>query len=269
MLDEQVEPPTNMVKAFIGTALGDYVERAYAKAHPDAMTQVNLQVSVTIAGREFLIPGHPDIVHGKRVLDVKTTAGLTMATNHGANNQQQWQRMLYGLGAWQAGLLGEIPIEDVEVGNIWLDRTGDEERVQVQVVPFDMAVVDEAIEWLESVVYAYTHNEVAMKEPARPVCYKMCGFAADCRGLDTDVTGLIDDEDIIHAVALHLDALDRAKQAEKDKREAKSIFKDITGNVFVKDSAYSIRSTFVNGGHVSFDRAGYNKIEIVKVKEGT
>lgn len=232
MLDHQVPEDSDMFKAWIGTALGDALEDAVVAAFPGAIKQS--EVTVTLVGdkRTFQVLGHPDLILPEEgiVLDGKSAFGLNLARRMGADQQKQFQRHGYGAGAWDAGFFGDLGLKDVRVGNVWLDRSGVESSVHVQLEPFDFQVLFEATHWLEEVIEHYIAGTEAQKEPPREVCASTCGFFSVCRALDTDVTGLLEGRETIEAVQLYLDGKKMASEGEKFKREAKAALDGVSGS---------------------------------------
>lgn len=266
MLDQQVPADNDMLKAFIGTALGDHIEMAVEQEYDGAVLR-QAEVSITLVGEErtYEVPGHPDLILPDEgiMIDAKSSDGLSLARRLGADQQKQFQRHGYGLGAWNAGLFGDRPLDEVQVGNVWIDRSGDEQELHVELEPFDMSIVESAGRWLDSVVYAYLNGEEAQKEPARQVCAVTCGFFDICRGWETDVSGLIEDPEIVEAIAMYVEGLDLEKQGRRLKDGAKSALKGINGST----GTHLLRWTTVNETLVpEHTRRGYEKIDLRPVK---
>lgn len=93
-----------------------------------------------------------------------------------------------------------------------------------------------------------------------------CEYFSTCRLGDTDVEGLIEHEDYIHAVEAYLHGADLEKQAKQLKKEANSVLRNVTGNVNTTQGMKSLRWIHVNGGPVSFNRASYERLSITKGK---
>lgn len=254
------EPVTDKLHAFLGTAIGDHVEQAVVAKYPNTIRQASIRVVIHGDGGDYTVTGHPDLVfpHGL-LLDVKTTRGLSLVQRLGPSQQQQFQRHLYALGAYEAKLFSpDVTLDQVKVANVWIDRAGDEHRAYCQMEPYSADVVTQAAFWLDDVVYAYLHNDAARKEPPREVCARVCGHFADCRALDTDVEGLLTDDEILAAVDLYRDALDLGREAEKMKGEAKAHLTGVSGST----GKYSVRWVHVGGAHVEFDRKPSDRLDI-------
>ena len=93
----------------------------------------------------------------------------------------------------------------------------------------------------------------------RDWCYSFCPFATSCRGGDTDVTGLIEDEQIVTAIDLYKDALNREKIAKKDKEDAKAELLGTAGRT--KD--WVLRWVHIGESEIKAGtRRAYDKIDI-------
>jgi len=265
MLDQQVPKDTDMLKAFIGTAIGDHVEQAVLKAYPDVVRQAEVVLRLEHDGHVYDVPGHPDLVFplDGMVLDAKSSSGLSLARRLGADQQKNFQRHGYGYACWEAGMFGDIPVEDVKVGNVWVDRAGNEQEVHVEIVPLDVSVLEDAARWLSDVIYAYVQGEEARKEPAREVCEVTCGFFDVCRAYDTDVSGLLTDPTVLEAVAMYKEGLALEKQGKKLKEDAKPALKGIEGST----GEFTVRWVHINETEVpASTRRAYDKIDIRKLK---
>jgi hypothetical protein len=264
-LDRQVPEETDMLDAFIGTWLGTGVEQAYKTVYPEAVIQAEVTLSLRGETNTYIIPGHPDIIHGNTVLDVKSSAGLNGPARHGFTDQQKkFQRHGYGYAAWEAGLLGDIGLDEVTVGNIWIDRTGDTECLLVRTEPLDLDVVDEAIRWLDDVVYAWQRQEEAQKEPAREVCQRTCGFYRQCRAFDTDVQGLITDPALLDAVEMHLEGSALKKKGEQFLKESRSELAGVSGSTgtHLVRWVHVVPTIAADGSK----RAGYSRLQVQELK---
>lgn len=232
MLNQEVPEDSDMFKAWLGTAIGDALEDAVVASFPGAIKQS--EVTVTLVGdkRTFEVLGHPDIVLPEEgiVLDGKSAFGLNLARRMGADQQKQFQRHGYGAGAWDAGMFGDLPLEEVRVGNVWVDRSGVESEVHVQLERFDATVLYEATHWLEEVIEHYIAGTEAIKEPPREVCASTCGFFSTCRALDTDVSGLLEGRQTIEAVQMYLEGKVLERDGKRLKAEAKGALDGVTGS---------------------------------------
>jgi hypothetical protein len=263
MIDQQVPEDTDELAAFIGTAIGDHVERALAAKWDDAL--LGTEVSVDLEGDRgtYTIAGHPDIVRTSGlVLDVKTSRGLAIPSRTGPSLSQQFQRHLYAKGAHTAGLFGDLPLEQVRVANVWLDRAADHKEALVHMEPFNPDMLHEAARWLDDVVYSYLHDEEARKEPPREVCQATCGFFNTCRALDTDVSGLLTDPEVLTAIDLYAEGQSLTREGKILKDQASAALHGISGS----NGSVTIRWTHVNGTEVAYTRKPYDRLVIGKLK---
>lgn len=266
MLNHEVPEDTDMLLAWIGTVLGAGVEDALAQ-HFDTPVVTQAEVTTPLKGEThtYEVMGHPDIIIPAEglVLDGKTSYGLRLAERVGVDQQKQFQRHGYGYGAWLAGFFGDLPLEDVRVGNIWLDRSGKERRVHIQTEPFSDEVLADAARWLDETVYAFRNKQEAQKEPPREVCFATCGFFSTCRALETDVTGLIRDPWALEAIRMYTEGHAQEREGKAKKNEAKSNLIGVEGS----NGAYSLR--WVEVGEVKvegFVRAPHRRIDLKKIR---
>ena len=257
--------PTDKLAAFFGTALGDYIEQAIVHKWPNVIRQADVAAVLHGDLRTYTVTGHPDLIFPDLglMLDVKTDRGLADVERHGPSRQQQFQRHGYGLGAWEGGFFPEFALDEIRVGNVWFDRAADEKRCYVQTEKYNPEVVEEAAMWLDDVVYAYLQDEQARKEPPRQMCQVICGHFATCRALDTDVEGLIDDPETVHALALYQEGLALEREGAKLKDQAKPRLKGATGST----GEFTIRWVHVDETEVpASTRKGYDRLVISKIK---
>jgi hypothetical protein len=253
-------------KAFIGTWLGEGLEQALKKRWPHLLTQSEFWVTLQGDRYQYRIPAHSDVIDPTvgLVLDAKAKDGLMYVRRQETADQgYQFQRHLYGLGAHQSGLLGDIPLEDVRVGNIYYDRSGKEPVPHVQIEPFSHDVIRQATWWLDEVVEAFLAGEEATKEPPRQVCEATCGFYTKCRGYDTDVEGVIRDEKHLQAMEMYIEGGDLERTGKKMKQQAQIILNGVEGHT----SDYTLRWTLINGGPVHYDREAYLRMDLRKRKK--
>lgn len=271
MLGGQRPDDTDVLPAWIGTALGDHAEQAWKARHPEAIIQAEVTVEfiLEIDGRRFSvsIPGHPDIVMREGILiDVKTDYGLADSEKLGPSRQQQYQRHCYGKAAFDAGLFDPgVTLDSVRVANVWIDRSGQDRAVHVDMETLDLGVVEEARDWLEDVIYHQVRGEAAQKVPPRDMCYVVCGFAADCRGFDTDVEGLIEDPETLTRIAMYVQGRDLEREGRRLKEQAKVHLKGVRGVT----GTHLVRSTDVGEAYVpGYTRKGYTTVDIRPLPKG-
>lgn len=264
MAEIPMEEEKDVLEAFLGTAVGDHVEAAVSNLYDNALRGQRVTVELRGDGGIYQVSGHPDLLFPDLVVDVKTSDGLEKVRRTGPSQQQFFQRHLYALGAHNAGLF-DVPLEQVRTANVWVDRSGKTKELHVHMDMYSPDIVAEATRWLDEVVYAHLHGQEARKEPPRQMCEKVCGHFLDCRAHDTDIEGLITDPEQLAAVTLYKDGMKLAKVAAKMKEEGKAALEGVRGYT----DEYAVRWTWINGTHVDFDRAGYNRLDITKVKGKT
>jgi len=254
------EPLTDKLPAFIGTALGDHIEQACMAVWPDAIRQAEVSLTLRGDGGEYRISGHPDLILPVDgiVIDFKSARGLSKVQRMGPSQQQQFQRHCYGLAAHQGGLFDDVPLEDVQVANVWIDRTGDGRCLYVHMEPLSLDVVDQAAMWVDDLVYAYKSGTEARKEPPREVCAKTCGHFQDCRAFDTDVEGLLTDDEVLVAVDMYRQASDLERTARKLKDEAKATLTGVAGST----GKFTVRWVRVNESEVHYTRGAYDRLDV-------
>jgi hypothetical protein len=274
MLDGQVPERTDVLAAWVGTALGDHLEQAWVAKHPDWRRQLPIEVRlrVNIGDRryEVVVPGHPDLVHRRgKMIDAKTDFGLTDPLRNGPSRQQQYQRHLYGLGCYEAGYFDpDVDLDDVVVGNVWLDRGAVDKFAVVKMEKFNPEVVDEARDWLEDVIYHLVNKQEAEKVPPRDMCAVVCGYYEECRAFDTDTSGLVTEEQVIRHAAIYREGQVLASKGDRLKKEAKAHLDGIDGMIRLDEGIFQLRHTWRNptileNGTV---KRGYTVIELREVK---
>lgn len=250
--------------AMWGTLIGDGIEQAIKVARPDAIIQSEVSVTLVTDQGTFTVNGHPDVILPEGILlDNKGTANMDVVRKYGfEDRQKKYQRHLYAKGAWEAGLFGDISLDQVLVGNLWHDRSATEKGFYCRLEPFSEEVVREASAWLEEVVYAFKNGVEAPKEPSREFCKGYCEYFDPCRLYDTDVEGLIQDPEMKVAAALYYEGLRKETEGKKQKQNAQKVLLGAEGST----GEYLIRWTQVNEGEVSYHRAAYQKISVTPIK---
>lgn len=259
------EPPTDersdFMPAFIGTAVGDWIEQALMAKHPEVRTQMEVRVTLNLqSGYEITLLGHPDIVGPNYVVDSKTKNGLAVVRRSGPTSQQRYQPHLYAKGLIDAG---EIP-EDSMVALAFWDRSGVEEHPYVWAEPFSRDVVREASEWLDDVVYAVRNNEEAPCDKSRDFCQTYCQYASVCpQHAHSDATGVIEDEEVQQAVITYVTAAAEEREAKRAKEAAKDVLRGVTGNT----ATHSVRWVSVPSSYQeAYEKSGYDRLYVTKRK---
>jgi hypothetical protein len=253
------DPRTNFMPAFMGTAFGEMFERAYRERYPDAETQLSITVPLhlTVNGEPYLVhvPGHPDIVHGDTVIDGKTKNGLAVVRREGGERKHQYQVSLYTHALIEAG---KIDPDNARCALAYYDRSGVEEEPFVVEWDYDPAITDEALDWINSVLYDYEQGVASHKDMPREWCFSYCPYATDCRGSDTDVEGVIEDPTILTAIELYLDAHAREKQAAKEKKDASAELRGAAGHT----PTHTLRWIEIGPSEVAFTRAAHQRLDL-------
>lgn len=262
---QEPEDQVEWNKAFLGTWVGEGLEQALKKRQPHLLIQSEFWIDLTGDRYKYRIPAHSDLIDPTTglVLDAKAKDGLMYVRRQGTADQgYQFQRHLYGLGAWQSGLFPGFALEDIRVGNIYYDRSGKEPIPHVQIEPYDPEVVRQATWWLDEVVEALLAGEEATKEPPRAVCETTCGFFSKCRAFDTDVEGAIRDEKHLAAIEMYVEGGRLESEAKKLKNEAKVMLKGVEGHT----PTHTLRWNLINGYHVAYDKDAELRISLTKRK---
>lgn len=270
MLARQEPEDTDLLKAAIGTALGEMMEHAIdvSASFPGAILQSSVEITLVGETQTYTLPGHPDIILPDRgiLLDGKSAFGLALAQRTGMEDQQKrFQRHCYGHAAWEAGLFGDMAYEDIQVGNVWIDRAGIEAGLHLKLEPLSTDVLEAAGRWLDEVVYAWQHEQEAQKEPAREVCATTCGYFRVCREWQSDVTGLLEDPVVLEAVEMYAEGHEMERTGKRLKEEARSELRGISGST----GTYTLRWTHVNAQDVGpSTRRAHDKIDLKPIKKG-
>lgn len=247
-------PTAYSLASFVGQAVGNYAERALGEAwrgEGRVDTQVEVQIDLANGVR---LRGHPDLVGEAIVVDFKTVDGLAVV-RQGAKTQHRWQVNLYCAALIHAERLPPNAL----CALVYIDRSGKETKPHVEVWRYDPRLLDPINEWVSDVLYAIEYDEEASRDKPREFCYAACPYARSCRGMDTDVVGLITDEEQLLAVKAYLEAAHRAKNAENDKKSASDALAGVTGST----GEHHVRWVHVNETTVeSFTKRGYDRIDI-------
>lgn len=267
--EEAQENDSAVMPAFVGTALGDLLERHTKEAIPEALIQQEVTVHMRVGDYQLNLPGHPDIIlprgYGNEVRDAKSKDGLAVVAKAGPTDQQRFQLALYGRACIDADL---VDAEGLVLSLVYLDRSGaDGPRPEVFSWLWTEAEVTEAEEWLRDVFVAIESGEEASRDKPRTWCEQWCKFAPTCRSQDSDVTGLIEDEELALAAKVYATAAKAESKAKRDKDSAKAVLLGVSGHT----ADYSIRTVTVPESVTiceedTHTRRGYSKIEVKERK---
>lgn len=251
--------------AAVGTAIHNYVEQALKDRWPSWMVgSVDGVETTTLLPSGVEIKGHPDVIvpNDNLVLDIKTVDGFAWVRRQGTSLQHKYQRHLYAMGLVQMGILSE---KNLLVGNIYLDRSGKEPNPYIIIEEFDPTLTAEIDSWIDDVIYAVKHNEDSSRDVAPPVCERICSHFTYCRGGLPDYDAeMIEDDELIHAVEMYVQARDMEKEAAEIKKEAQSRLAGVSGNT----ATHQVRWTEVQPAVVeSFQKQGYMRMDIRKIRK--
>lgn len=230
------EPKTerNLLKwaAAVGTAVGDWAERALEQHFPDIVTQETVTLSLPRLGIE--VTGHLDGRIGRAaIIDFKTKDGLAEVRREGGSYKEKVQVSGYLIAALQAGLVDD----DASAHLIYIDRSGKEPKPHV--ISIDMAqahaLIASAEERLEDVAAALATGRHAQRDEPESWC-----FNVSCPFYDLCWAGYTPSEKITHPEELRkVQEFVDARQAEKEageiraaKREALRGIEGVTEGLF-------------------------------------
>jgi len=251
--EEPSEDPSKYA-AFVGTAIGSYLETVIEHMYPTAERDMTVEVELPSGAK---VEGHPDIVLPAGVIDIKTVDGLTSVRRKGASLQQRFQRQLYAAALDQAG-------RDIEwVGNAWWDRSARDEMPHVEVEPYDPLWMTYADEWLSEVLYAVKTGTEAPKDQPIEFCQGYCPFFSKCRGddvlKDREGGGLIVNPDHLDAIDVYTEAQRDIRAAEKTKEDARRALAGVSGI----GSGFVVKWIEVSESDVpGYTRSGYTRLDI-------
>lgn len=245
--EERSTPPW---AAFIGTAVGDALERAYVAAHPTARSQVRIEVELP-SGRRTA--GHCDVLDEIGVIDFKSLDGLAINENS-VPFKNKSQIMTYLLGAIQMGLLPE----DAEAHLVYVDRSGEHPAPKVFSFALDMDVIEEMEERISEAEHAAMFGTEAPRDQPYNMCEQFCEYVRTCRG-DWQPEGLIDHPDHLAAVDQYLEGKELEKRGKALRESAKKVLKGVEGST----GYATVRKVVVNGGWVEgFERKASERIDV-------
>lgn len=244
--------------AFIGTAVGDDLERGLADMFDDVRTQVPLTATLPSG---LQVSGNCDIVIiGDGIYDLKSKDGLALVRRTPPSLQYTIQANIYLKGAIEKGL---VP-PDGTWNLVYVDRSGKDDQPHVVTGTLDPDVLAVADARLEDALYAAEHNlDDAPRDMPMDFCLGYCPFVSSCRGKDEhQVEGLITDPDLLAAAQGYRDGLAMEKEGAKLKSESKAVLTGISGST----GEYEISWTWVDATAMpATTRAGYNRMTLRKV----
>jgi hypothetical protein len=244
---DRTDSPSKM-PALIGNYIDAGVKAARKAANPNL--EVDLALPVTLGSWTLTV--HPDEIDPEEpsCTDLKTKDGLAAIRRGFVEPRHRIQRHLCYYAAHVNGL---VPSDGI-VRNVFLDRSGKDQTVHVEQEPFDMAVVDEAANFLADVKYAIDHDETAAQDMPRFRCAFMCPWFTACRGNEINLEPITDDE-LGRLVAAYYEAKQTEKQAKELADELRAAgLEGVTG----RTATHVITSTVIN----PVNKASYTKISV-------
>lgn len=249
--NERSTPPW---AAFVGTWVGEGLERAYVDAHPGARRQVRIKVQLP-SGRRT--EGSCDVLDPDvGVIDWKSLDGLVIDPGN-LPFKNLAQIMTYLLGAIQMGLLPE----DAEWHLVYVDRSGSQPIPKVVSGQLDMAVIEEMEERISEAEHAALWGTEAPKDEPYNICESFCEFFQHCRG-DWQPQGLIDHPD-------HIAAVDRYRKGQALEKEGKALKKSAKNDLEGVEGSTGnavVRWVDVGPSEYTTRRSGFRRLDIKEVK---
>lgn len=260
--EERTETTGSSLAAFVGTAVGALVEEKWREQDRDVLTQLETTFTIMVRGHSIEFTGHPDIViPGESVIDIKTKDGLALVRKNGAERNHRWQVAIYSMALEQQGIL----TQDAKAFLCYIDRAGNEATPYVEEVIVDDDLIFEITQWLDDVIYAIENSEEASKDKDRWWCERFCPFVADCRSLDTDVTGMLVSDEAINGVLAWMQAQQLKKELDGWERAKKKNLDGLTGFVSIDGVRYQVRQTTINREPHSVKASSFVRIDVKRI----
>lgn len=215
--------------AWMGTAVDAEFKRVRQAQRPSLIHDAEWEL--TIDGRTIKV--HPDEADPAEpsVTDLKSKDGLAVARAGLMGDANRIQRHLQYLAGYKAGVL---PAEGI-VRNLVVDRSGKDGTHHVEQEPFDVAVVEQAAQFVRDVHYAIDNGEEASKDWPRTMCRTMCPYFTACRGAEIVVPEVVDDYD-----AALVDAYGQAKRMKDEAQKLMDELRPELDGVQGKTDAHEI-----------------------------
>ena len=219
---EKVNPNTLRLASIMGTAIHTYIQEAFHAQDPFG-ERFLLENEFEYEG----IKGHVDMydIENQEVVDWKTTKKSNLT--YFPSKQQRWQVQIYG---WLIANNGK-PVKNVTL--VALARDGDERDIVYHTEPYDSAIAQEAIAWLNDVKQM---TEAPAPEKDVVFCKSYCGYydptnTVGCsgRGKAEAEGAVIDDEEARSAARNYLNVSSEISELEKIKDSLKGMLEGVSG----------------------------------------
>lgn len=211
--------------ARIGTYIDTGLKQTRAAARPHLMFDTRVQATLPSGLR---IPGHPDEIDPTipLVIDYKSKDGLAAVRRLGPSDKDRIQRALQYLACLQSGVFTS---EDGYVGNLYIDRAGNDKGVVVDIRPWreERTWVEVADVWYLDVLRHVNSGQAAERTEHGPICRLYCPFFSACRGADQMADERLDD--LAELIALYAEADREQKKGEALKAALRPDLLGLTG----------------------------------------
>ncbi|ALY10846.1 hypothetical protein WILDE_62 [Arthrobacter phage Wilde] len=279
-------PPSDerdVTAAFIGTVLGDAIEKQLKVMHPNLLVQEEGHSTFLSGGG---VDTHADLVipwegsatvkefeeqEARRekgedvpykcvqgVWDLKSKDKLDYVKQYGPSQQQIFQLTQYVNAMIRKGLLN--PDEPIWINDVYYDRSGAQPVPYTFGMWYDPDILIEIDQWVEDVKYAVINGQDASRDKAREWCWAYCEYATVCRGGDTDAEGLIEDPEILSYINSYAAANERESSGKKEKDRLKKL---IPPTLSGTTGTHTVRWVEVGPSEMkAYTRAGFTKLDI-------
>lgn len=222
--------------AWVGTWVDTGIKQVRQRANPHLLMDVRVQATLPSGLR---IPGHPDEINPDTplVIDYKTADGLAAVRRLGPSTKHRIQRALQYLACLQSGVFTS---EDGYVGNLYLDRSGNDTDVHVDLRPWreERDWIEYADQWYLRVLRHVQKGTPADRTEHLPICRRYCPFFSACRGADQQSDEPLDGT-VAELAALYAEADSKEKQAKALKEALRADLLGLTG----RTSTHHVRTS--------------------------
>lgn len=246
-------------KAFLGTAIGDLLERAMVAEFGTVHTQDEVVCELP-SGR--LVPGHvdvwtePETVEPGSVWDFKAKDGLTLVEREDEpDRSHRYQIALYHRALVQAEKISP----NAPAFIVYVDRSGKQSEPVVKQVDVTDELISEIDDWINDAIYGVVNDQEPSRDRPYQWCEVACPFFDNCRGADeVRSTGLIEDPEKLLAVKMYREGLEMEKAGAAMKDEARDALVGVSGTA----DGLAVSWTHVNSSSVNYTREAYDRLSI-------